>query len=51
MGGAGACKLFTCALYSGIYAIEWRGAFLWRVYRADFTGVNGGFFKNVYKST
>lgn len=37
--------------YGGIYAIEWRGAFFRGVYMADFTGVNGGFFKNVYKST
>ena len=27
------------------------GALFYGVYMADFTGVNGAFFKNVYKST
>ena len=36
--GGGRVTVYLLAIYGGIYAIEWRGAFLWRVYMADFKG-------------
>lgn len=48
---AGGGVILAHAIYGGIYAIWRGGGFLAGYYMADFTGVNGAFFKNVSKST
>ena len=44
-------RVYNALAYSGIYAQDRGGAFFVACIYSDFIGVNGRFFKNVYKST